>query len=131
MKTYAVINSKSTVVENVILWDGETEWAPPEGYIALESDVAGIGWKYLKGELVAPPAQIAKPTPEEILAKNTTARDYYLRNATLAVAPLQDAVDLDDATTTEIDLLKKWKQYRVAVNRVDLTKVDPVWPTQP
>jgi hypothetical protein len=49
----------------------------------------------------------------------------------LAIAPLQDAVDLDEATQAETDQLKKWKQYRVAVNRIDLTQASPVWPLQP
>ncbi|MBI6855354.1 tail fiber assembly protein [Pseudomonas cichorii] len=60
-----------------------------------------------------------------------TTRDSLLSVAALRIAPLQDAVDLDDASDAEISLLKKWKQYRIAVNRLDLT-VDPIgWPEQP
>ncbi len=35
-----------------------------------------------------------------------------------AIAPLQDAVDLDDATEAEVAALKAWKKYRVALNRL-------------
>ncbi|MDF9617033.1 tail fiber assembly protein [Pseudomonas entomophila] len=35
-----------------------------------------------------------------------------------AIAPLQDAVDLDDATDAEAALLKEWKRYRIALNRL-------------
>ncbi|PLV18678.1 phage tail protein, partial [Pseudomonas guariconensis] len=35
-----------------------------------------------------------------------------------AIAPLQDAVDLDEATEAEAALLKEWKRYRVALNRL-------------
>ncbi|WP_283107522.1 tail fiber assembly protein [Pseudomonas entomophila] len=35
-----------------------------------------------------------------------------------AIAPLQDAVDLDDATDAEAALLKDWKRYRIALNRL-------------
>ncbi|WP_433766626.1 tail fiber assembly protein [Pseudomonas putida] len=35
-----------------------------------------------------------------------------------AIAPLQDAVDIDEATDAELLLLKAWKKYRVALNRV-------------
>ena len=35
-----------------------------------------------------------------------------------AIAPLQDAVDLDMATDSESALLKDWKRYRVALNRL-------------
>lgn len=38
--------------------------------------------------------------------------------ADAAIAPLQDAVDLDDATPTEVEALKTWKRYRVALSRV-------------
>lgn len=129
---YAVINEETGLVENVILWDGETEWAPSEGLAAIQSNIAQIGWTYGNGEFVAPepPAPIP-PTPEEVLATNAAKRDALLAQATLAIAPLQDAVDLENATSDEVALLKKWKQYRVAVNRVDLTQDSPVWPTQP
>lgn len=35
-----------------------------------------------------------------------------------AIAPLQDAVDLDEATEEEAARLKEWKRYRVALNRL-------------
>jgi hypothetical protein len=54
--------------------------------------------------------------------------------ADAAIAPLQDAVDIDDATDAETALLKAWKKYRVALNRLPEqagypTTVD--WPTVP
>ncbi|QXI56988.1 tail fiber assembly protein [Pseudomonas sp. OE 28.3] len=39
-------------------------------------------------------------------------------DADYAVAPLQDAVDVDEATETDVAALKAWKKYRVALNRV-------------
>lgn len=65
------------------------------------------------------------------VSQNAAARDILLSNAALAIAPLQDAVDLDEATDAETALLKQWKQYRVALNRVDLTQAAPAWPTPP
>lgn len=38
--------------------------------------------------------------------------------ADVAIAPLQDAVDLEDATEAEAELLKDWKRYRVTLNRL-------------
>lgn len=40
------------------------------------------------------------------------------RVADSAIAPLQDAVDLDEATVAEADTLKAWKKYRIALIRV-------------
>jgi hypothetical protein len=74
-----------------------------------------------------PPA----PSPAEILAANTATRDALLAQAAIAIAPLQDAVDLDEATAEETALLKLWKQYRVAVNRVDLALPVSTWPASP
>lgn len=42
---------------------------------------------------------------------------------------LADAVDLDMATPEEVDLLKRLRQYRVHLSRVDLA--NPVWPDIP
>jgi hypothetical protein len=35
-----------------------------------------------------------------------------------AIAPLQDAVDLEEATEVEVAELKAWKKYRIALNRL-------------
>jgi hypothetical protein len=86
-------------------------------------------WTY-DGKKFAPPVPY-KPSPEEIRTANATQRDRLLSMATLAIAPLQDATDLDDATAAEAALLKKWKQFRVAVNRVDLAMEAPQWPSPP
>lgn len=129
MSTYAVINTKTGIVENIVSWDGESEWLPPDGTIAIPTDEGGIGWSYADGVFTEPP--VTPPTPEEIRQQNIAVRDSLLAQATSAIAPLQDAVDLDDATAEETALLKKWKQYRVAVNRVDLDTQPATWPASP
>lgn len=132
MMNYAAVNTETGLVENIVLWDGESEWSPGEGYEAIQSDIAQIGWAYANGEFTAPPPPPVPPlSTAEILARNTSMRDDLLAQAAIAIAPLQDAVDLDDATAAETALLTKWKQYRVAVNRIVLTLTDPFWPSQP
>lgn len=54
---------------------------------------------------------------------------FLLAEANIAIAPLQDAFDLDMATDAEKALLLAWKKYRVLLMRVDTAK--PVWPTPP
>lgn len=75
------------------------------------------------------PAALEKlpPTLEEL--KQT--RDVLLQLATLRVAPLQDAVDLGIATPEEESALHSWKQYRVTLNRLDLTSSTITWPAPP
>ena len=51
-----------------------------------------------------------------------------------AIAPLQDAVDIDDATEADAAKLKAWKAYRVALNRLPNQPGYPAtveWPTAP
>lgn len=87
------------------------------------------GWTY-DGSSFAP--YVAPPlTPEQILAANTAVRNQYLAAATLAIAPLQDAVDIGEATSADTAMLTAWKTFRVAVNRVVLTVQNPTWPTPP
>lgn len=61
-------------------------------------------------------------------------RDRLLFIAALRIAPLQDAVDLDDATVADEKLLRAWKEYRVALNRQSDEPGYPiniVWPIAP
>ncbi|EJH8726403.1 tail fiber assembly protein, partial [Cronobacter sakazakii] len=52
--------------------------------------------------------------------------------ATQAIAPLQDAVELEMASEGEVAQLAAWKKYRVLLNRVDTTTApDIAWPEMP
>ncbi|VVP17308.1 hypothetical protein PS870_03627 [Pseudomonas fluorescens] len=56
------------------------------------------------------------------------------RGAGIRIAPLQDAVDLGDASDGDVASLKLWKQYRVALNRIEQQTGFPVtvdWPVAP
>lgn len=95
------------------------------------SDVGnvGVGDTYEGG--IFSPYVPPQSSAAEILAQNTATRDSLLATAASRLAPLQDAVDLEEATAAEIAALKLWKKYRVDVNRVDLTLQSAVWPTMP
>ncbi|EJH2660431.1 tail fiber assembly protein [Salmonella enterica] len=56
-------------------------------------------------------------------------KNRLLQIASEKIAPLQDAVDLDEATDKEKAYLLAWRKYRVLVNRVDT--LNPDWPEQP
>jgi hypothetical protein len=58
MKTYALIDTATTVVVNIVAWDGQPPWEPGDGQIAVvipKNSSAGIGWTYVDGEFIAPP----------------------------------------------------------------------------
>lgn len=71
-------------------------------------------------------------TPEQLQQQAKTQQIALMNEAGEAIAPLQDAVDLDEATPEELARLKKLKQYRVALNRLDLTTAPDIdWPQKP
>ena len=52
--------------------------------------------------------------------------------ATSAIAPLQDAVDLDMATEAEKNMLNEWRKYRVLLTRVGTGSAPIIaWPELP
>jgi hypothetical protein len=57
-----------------------------------------------------------------------------LGSAGIRIAPLQDAVDLGDASDSDVASLKLWKQYRVTLNRIERQTGFPAtvdWPAAP
>lgn len=78
--------------------------------------------------------EAAEVMAEFAKAEAAVIRDELLKVAALRIAPLQDAVDLEKATTAEVGLLKAWKEYRVAVGRISEQEGYPMaitWPDQP
>jgi hypothetical protein len=62
MNTYLVI--KDNEVINTVFWDGESDWAAPEGTTAeLAPAHVGIGWTRVDGNWIAPEPPPA-PTPD-------------------------------------------------------------------
>ena len=60
---YAIIDTNNLVI-NMVVWDGNPPWSPPEGCIAvLAIGDASIGWSYVDGEFI-PPAPQPEPAPE-------------------------------------------------------------------
>lgn len=84
----------------------------------------------------SPPQEITlPPAPAEDPSELAQSEIAQLRaHADYAIAPLQDAVDIDEATDAELVALKAWKKYRVALSRViDQTDYPHViqWPIAP
>lgn len=72
------------------------------------------------------------PSHEDLIAEAAIKKNALMTDAALAIAHLQDAVDIDEATTEELALWKLWKSYRVALNRIDANLApDIVWPASP
>lgn len=80
------------------------------------------------------PVLIEQPgySPGELIAAAESKKAALMQIANAAIAPLQDAADLEIATDTEKEQLLIWKKYRVQLNRVDTsTAPDIEWPEMP
>lgn len=139
MAVYALIIDGKVV--NTILWDGP-EVAPMElekgtTYAEVpdgDGNQPSIGWSYDGKTFTSPPLtdEEVSAANEQKKAANVALKASLIARATIAIDPLQDAVDLDVATNEEIKSLKAWKQYRVAVNRIDAYTADVIdWPNTP
>ncbi|EEJ6528599.1 tail fiber assembly protein, partial [Salmonella enterica] len=95
----------------------------PENVTSVSPDGEYQKWDgkaWVKDEAAEKAAQLRQ-------AEETKSR--LLQMASEKIAPLQDAVDLNEATDKEKVSLLAWRKYRVLVNRVDISKPD--WPEQP
>lgn len=55
MRTWALVNTETNVVENIIKWDGITDWRPPDGFICIECSEGGdIGDTYENETFIKP-----------------------------------------------------------------------------
>lgn len=99
-----------------------------ETYAALFSAQAA-------GQRIIPDASghpIAAAQLPPSLEQLQSTRDNLLRDAALRIAPLQDAVDIGDASPAEEAKLLAWKTYRIALNRMDFSASPNInWPVPP
>lgn len=86
----------------------------------ITADKDGKPW------LAEPPA----PTPEQLMARADERKAAPLALAATAMAPLQFAEELEDISADEAATLKAWKQYCVAIHRVDTRDPDIIWPAE-
>jgi len=110
--------------------------ADAESYIAqkltelsqAEFEATGPASRLINGVIVEGEPRIPVLNTEAKLAI-LAAR---LRDASIQIQTLQDAVDLDIATDEEKSSLVEWKRYRVLLSRVDPETQPPEeWPQQP
>jgi hypothetical protein len=116
ISTWAVNPNFLTLSEGVSIYEISPE--------ALPEDVSDQPYRYENGEFV----KFVQPAIEVAAQQKST----LLSQAAAVIAPLQDAVDVDDATDEELASLRAWKKFRVALNRLDLAAAPDIdWPAVP
>lgn len=77
LSRYAIVNTATSQVVNVIEYDAVPSSPPPgfdDGYIAVQSDDADSTWSWKDGVLIAPVVAPAPPPPEQILSQDLMAQ---------------------------------------------------------
>lgn len=68
---------------------------------------------------------------EERIYRNESKKQQLINEAIQKIALFQDIIDLNMQESNEEDMLKKWKQYRILLTRIDTNQLDVKWPEQP
>ena len=118
---------------NSASYDASTLW--PQGFFV--SEVAqvpeGFSLPVPGGKWVFDGTTIAEKimTAAELIAHAEQIRAEKIAAASAAIAPLQDAVELECATDDEKARLPAWKKYRVDLSRLDISAPEISWPEAP
>ncbi|QVL21567.1 tail fiber assembly protein [Pseudomonas qingdaonensis] len=117
---------------------------PPDGRVQLPTDFdprpeqSEVSWPDTIGSIDWSQMVTAEMKQDAAAAQHLAGVQAEIAGrrgvADSAIAPLQDAVDLDDATEAEATALKAWKKYRVALNRLPEQAGYPTdidWPAPP
>jgi len=129
MKTYARIENQR--VAEIISLNVKPEKLYHPSLIWVEitslSEQPDINYNFSGGVFTAP---IIDAEDAVMIASSRLAAE--MEEANRAIAPLQDAVDINIATDEEIMRLAEWKRYRVALSRIDPVKASNIeWPIKP
>lgn len=138
---YAVVNTYSGMVENVVMWDGQTPYSPGEGFTVIElADDSRVqaGYHYVDGEFIAPPPP--EPLPEEAAALlerkrqgNMAMKQSLIDKASQRISVWQTKLLLGrKLTASELAQLNAWLDYLDILDALDADTSDDIqWPAQP
>jgi hypothetical protein len=129
MKTYARIENQ--LVAEIVSLNVKPEklYHPSLIWVDITAlpEQPDVNYRYSDGVFTAP---VADAESAVLIASSRLAAE--MDEANRAIAPLQDAVDINIATDEEITRLAKWKRYRVELSRIDTSNAPDIeWPKKP
>ena len=128
LQNYAIIDGVNVI--NIIQYE-EQPSNPPPGFespiIAVQSDIAGIGWTYVNGVFIAPP--VPAPTPEELIAQCKQQATGILNSTDwTSIGDVADPLKSNPYLVNQAAFIS----YRSTVRNYAVNPVtDPVFPTAP
>lgn len=119
--------------ENSGSWPEDATRVDDSIYNEFSADIAPEGKVRIAGEDGMPVWESAPPLSHDLVVSLAENKKFQLlRSATEEITPLQDAVELNMATSQETALLLEWKKYRVLLSRIEPKSApDIVWPDKP
>ena len=128
LQNYAIINGINVI--NIIQYEEQPSNPPPSfesPIIAVQSDIASLGWTYIDGVFIAP--YVPPPTPEELIAQcKATATGILQSTDWTSIADVGDPTKANPYLINQAEFIAYRSTVRgYAVNPV----VDPVFPTAP
>lgn len=125
---YAMV--KDGVVVNIAVWDGESEWVPDGFQVIPLPEGVSIGWLFVDGEFIAPPAPVK--TSEELIAAAEQERQSRLLQANLVTADWRTELALGAISDDDKAKLILWMQYIKDVKTMVISESQGYsWPSPP
>ena len=129
---YAVIDSAGKI-SNIVLWDGESDWQPQEGFTAVAC-IAGecfMGGSYIDGTFFPPEAE---PVPaEQLIEQAEQRRAALLSDAQSSISVWKTKLLIGPKLTDdESAKLNAWMDYIDLVSGIDPPATPDIsWPVAP
>lgn len=124
---YAIVQDGNII--DVVLWDGEAQWTPPEGTDAVPcgNNVCQVGGTYIDN-VFSPPA-VEPPTKEEYIQQAESMKAMLLGDINTKTQPWQIQLMLGIISDEDKTSLTTWMKYYQAVQAVDTSKAPNInWP---
>lgn len=121
----------------MLVWDGSSSVNFGEEVTAVEVQEGmfiNTGFTSSNGGFVAPAAteEEQQQTEQQLITSNLGLNKNMIEEAVLRISFLQGAVDLDMATSEEVEALTEWEKFRALLSRSDANTPDKIeWPIMP
>lgn len=128
--SYAVVING--IVDNIVVWDGETDWKPNEGEVVPISGSVSIGWNYENGNFTPPPEP--EKTNEELVEEASSKKISLIDSANEFMNSKQwpGKAAIGRLKGDELAQYNLWLDYLDALEAIETsTAPDIDWPNAP
>ena len=99
--------------------------------MAIKANEEGKVLKIIKGKLTHVESEPIALSDEQVKIQNQSIIKSLLTEANTEIEVLNDKIELDIVTDEDLNLLKKWKLYRINLKSIDPNKIELNLPKKP